>query len=254
MISFGLTYIKAYGNGLGSGCIIATGGAGTATVASGYCFIGGVNTVVSAGELDFSAISNVSGTKYIFARYAANQSSTATLDATSVDPRGSSEIAFLGTIPNDSGDAGVPDISGISAIQPIGRANNCSLNITYDQAIARGGTLIFGNDMKMYNGAIEGTLEHADFNPDALRHIYNGTYASAGVGSGTWTLSATQAPVNFMLETKQVTNGVTAVVQILKCYSPGLTFNMDRENYTMPTLNFQAIGNQEGTVLKILTS
>lgn len=254
MIQFGLSEIKAYTNGLGSGCAITTGNAGaTAVVASGYCYIGGITVTVSANDVDISALSPASGVKYIFGRIAAGQSSTATLDATSIDPRRYNG-AVLGLITQASGSCASLDTSGVSGIKVIGRAMNCSLNITYDQAIARGGTMIFGNDSKLYNGVIEGTLEHAEFTGQDWAYMYGGAFASGGAGCGTWTLSGSDEPFPFMIQTQQITNGVTSTVHILKCYSPGLTMSFDRENYTQPSMNFQAIGNQCGTVIKIDTT
>lgn len=255
MIQFGLSTIKAYTNGLGSGCVVTTGGIGaTAVVASGYCYIGGITVTVSAADVDVSALSPASGIKYLFGRIAAGQSSTATLDATSVDPRryDGAVIGLFNVDPaSTTGHLTALDTSGVSGIKNIGRAMNCSVNITYDQAIARGGTMIFGNDAKLYNGNIEGTLEHADFTGQDWSYMYGGAYTSAGVGSGAWTLSGSDNPFPFMVEAKQVTNGITSTVQILKCYSPALTMSFDRENYTQPSMNFIAIGNQCGTVMKI---
>ncbi len=255
MISFGLSTIKALTNGLGSGCVISTGNVGApAVVATGFCYIGGKTVTVSAIDVDISALSPASGTKFIFARLGAGQSSTATLDATSVDPR-RTDGAVLGLIDNNVG-GGAPhlegmDTSGVSGVKVIGRAMNCSVNITYDQAIARGGTLVFGNDMKNYNGAVEGTLEYADFTGQDWAYMYGGAFASGGVGCGTWTLTATNEPFPFAVETQTITNGITNTVTLLKCYSPGLTLSIDRENFMQPSINFQAVANGEGDVMTI---
>jgi len=255
LIQFGISTLQARTNGLGSGCAITTGNVGaTAVVASGYCYIGGMTATVSAADVDISALSPASGTKFIFGRIAAGQSSTATLDATSVDPRHYNG-AVLGLIDNNVA-GGAPhlealDTSGVSGIKVLGRAMNCTLNVTYDQAIARGGTMIFGNDAKLYNGAIEGTLEHVDFTGQDWAYLYGGAFASGGAGCGTWTLSGSNEPFPFAIRTQQLTNGLTATITIMKCYSPGLTLNMDRENFTQPSMNFQAVGNQCGTVIQI---
>ncbi len=252
-IEFGLSRLRALKNGLNTGCAITTGGIGaTAVVASGDCWIGGVQVVVSAIDVDVSAFSPASGTKYIFARLAAGQSSTATLDATSADPRPNG-WAVLGLIDNNFG-GGAPhlealDISGVTGFEAFGRAQNCTVNITYDNALARGGTLVFANDQKLFNGNIEGTLEYASISGQALAEIYGGEWASGGAGSGTWTLTATHEPIPFAIEAQQISNGVTGTIRILKCYSNSLTLNLDRENYLIPSLNFVGIANSEGDVL-----
>ena len=77
MIQFGLSQLRAYTNGLGSGCAISTGGAGsTATVASGSVWIGGKEVLVSGDhDVDLSAAGAPSGVAYyIFAKVAAGAS------------------------------------------------------------------------------------------------------------------------------------------------------------------------------------
>ncbi len=192
----------------------------------------------------------------IFAYLAAGQSSTATLGfLTANSPAylnpGSTDIAIIsdGAFGATTGIYIEASISGLTGARPFGRAMNATVNISYDQAMARGGTLIFPNDQKLYNGSVEGTLEHAEISAANLSKIYGGAWASGGAGSGTWTLTATNKPLPFMIEAQQVTDGVTSTVRILKCYSNQLTLNLDRENYLVPSLSFQAIGNQEGDVL-----
>lgn len=256
MIQFGISDLKGITNGIGSGCAITTGGAGsTAVVASGYVYIDGVNTVVSAVDVDISAASPTSGTKYLYAYYGAGQSSTATLEVTSANPisEGGGR-ALIGIFTQASGSITNLDISGLSAVQSFGRAMTCSLNVTYDQAVARGGTLIFPNAAELYNGNIEGTLEHAEIDIEAWRKIYGGNWTSGGVGCGTWTLTGTNQPQPFMIEAQQITKGITSTVQLLKCYSPGLTLNIDRENWTQPSLNFVAVANSGGVVMKVLST
>ncbi len=261
MIQFGLATLKAYTNGLGSGCAITMDGAGptgNAQVATGWCYLGGDVYNVTSENIDVSALSPASGIKFMFGVVTASTSATVALDVTSVNPS-RYDGSVLGIFDYDAG-AGAEKISGMttsglgSGTRTIGKAMNCSVNITYDQSIARGGTLIFGNDMKMYNGAIEGTLEYANFTGLDWAYMYGGAWASGGVGCGTWTLSATDEPFPFAIEVQQITNGVTNTVTLLKCYSPGLTLTMDRENFTQPTMNFQAVANQAGNVIKIDTT
>lgn len=251
-IQFGLTTLIGYTNGHDSGCAITTGGAGcTALVASGSVWIGGNLVKVSGGhDVDMSALSPASGVKYIFARLAAGQSSTATLDVTSADPR-LRGWAVIGKITQASGSCtDAPDTSGITGKVPFGRAQNCSINLSYDQALARGGTLNFANDIKLYNGNCEGTLEYATLTGQNISKILGATYASGGTSSGTMTLTATQSPLPFGLEAQVITNGVTSTITLQKCYSNQITMNMDRENYTMPSISFVALANNEGDVIK----
>jgi len=254
-IEFGLSRLRGYTNGWETGCAITTGGAdGTAIVATGAIWIGGSLCQVTAANLDLSALSPKDTTLFIFGRLAAGQSSTATLDATSADPRVNG-WAVIGNVVFTTG-GGVNsisslDTSGITGMLPFGRAMNCNVNLSYDQSIARGGTLIFGNDMKLYNGACEGTLEFASLSGFNLARILGASWASGGAVSGTLSLSATQTPLPFMVETQQITNNVTATVRILKCYSNQLAMNITREEFIIPTLSFQAIGNSEGNVITI---
>ena len=253
-IEFGISSIYGLINGVESGCVITTGGVdGTAVVASGFVFIGGQLVKVSGGhDLDLSAASPKDANLFIFAKLAAGQSSTATLDATSVDPRPNG-WAVIGIAPFLTGGAansiGVIDTSAVQATALFGRAQNCTVNLSYDQAIARGGSLVFGNDMKMYNGALEGSLENAEIVGQNYARIFGGAWASGGAGSGTMTLSATQTPIPFAIKTQSITNGVTSTITLLKCYSTQLGLKLDRENYTIPSLSFQAIANSEGDVI-----
>ena len=248
-VSFGLSRLRALNNGLESGCAITTGGAGsTAVVASGYVWINGKLCNVSGGhDIDMSALALSSGVKYIFARLATGESSTATLDATSADPVYNG--AVIGKITNASGSCTDLDVSGVTGHMPFGRAQNCSLTISYDQAVARGGTLVFGNDLKLYNGSIEGQLEYASLSGMNLARILGATWASGGAGSGTMSVSATMTPVPFAVEAQAITNGVTSTVTILKCYSNQITANLERENYTMPTVSFQAVAGPNGDIM-----
>ena len=260
-ISFGINRLRAYTNGIGSGVTVA-GGTGSATVESGSVWIGGKECIVSSSSMDIdSGASANTGNMCIYAYLPVGNSSTANVGFAT----GSSvvytnrhnpgtAIAILsvgefGTGSSSYATAASCSLSGLTGARSFGRAQNCNLTISYDQAMARGGTLIFANDAKLYNGSIEGTLEHANISGANLAKIFGATWASAGAGSGTLTLTATQQPLPFMIETQQITNGVTSTVRIMKCYSNQITLNMDRENYTIPSLSFQAIANQEGDVM-----
>ena len=249
MINFGLSRLRAYTNGVDSGCAISTGGANaTATIAAGFAWIGGTQIVVSAGNIDISAVSPAAGTKYLVYKIASGDTITGTQDITGTKPTGD-DVAIIATILNDASSATNIDLN--TGLQTFGRSRTCSINMTYDQAVARGGNLIFPNDVKMYNGAIEGTLEYAEIDPKAFAKIFGGTYASGGVGSGTLTISGTTTPKPFMVEAQQITNGVTATYTLLKCYSNSLSMTVSREDYTVPSMSFQAIANASGNTIQI---
>jgi len=269
VINFGVSTIKAYTNGLSTGCVV-TGGTGSANVATGDVWIGGRYCCVS-NTADFDALAMSSGADtntgimFIYAYLAAGESSTADVafatGSSSIVlnwPNVGTAIALIskGTFGSGSSTFGtVNETSGLTGLRPFGRAMNCSINVTYDQAVARGGSLVFGTDIKMYNGAIEGTLEYADIAISNIAGLIGAEWAlGAGAGCGTVTLSATNAPLPFMIETQQITDGITATWQLLNCRSNSLTFNIDRENYMQPSISFQAIGNQEGDVIKVLST
>lgn len=248
-ISFGLSRLRAFTDGIDSGVTVAAGASsGSATIASGYCWIGGKLCSVSGSSVDGAA--GLTGIVYIFAYLPAGNSSTANVSLTGVSPTGTN-VAILADASYGTGSNIFSDFSasGYTGMRAFGRAQNMTLNISYDTAQARGGTLIFANDLKLYNGACEGTLEYANISGANLASILGASWASGGAGSGTLTLSATQTPLNFMIETQQVTDGVTATIRVLNCKSTQLGLNIDRENYLIPTLNFMAVGNQEGDLL-----
>ena len=251
MIQFGAASIKAITNGIGSGVTAAAGAStGSASIYSGSVWLGGVECTVSGSGITLGA--GNTGTLYAFAFIPTGNSTTANVDVTSTAPTGT-DVAVISVFQFGTG-TNVPsnfDTSGLTGARPFGRAQNGSINITYDNALARGGTLIFANDQKLYNGAIEGTLEFASISGANLAKIYGGTWASGGAGSGTWSLSAAVSPLPFMIEFQQITNGVTATYRVLKCYSNSLTLALDRENYLIPSMNFVAIANQAGDIITV---
>lgn len=260
-IEFGLSRLRAIVDGISTGIAITGPSTGTAAVASGQVWIDGVYCQVSATSIliDSSADTNT-GTMYFYAHLPATESSTAQVTfATGSSPEvlnfpniGRNK-AVISKAVFGSSTAAPSDFqtSGLTGMKIFGRAQNCSLTMSYDQAQSRGGTYIFPTDAKLYNGSIEGTLEGAVLSAANIAGMYGADYAlDAGGGSGTMTLTATHQPVPFMVESQQITNGVTSTIQILRCYSNQITMNMDRENYLIPSLSFQAYGNLSGTVMK----
>lgn len=269
MIQFGLSSLKGYTNGISSGAALTmgAGSTGSAVIATGHAWIGGILCTNLSTGIDLGAAAGVNtGLMMVYAFMSAtNASGTASVSyATGSSsillnyPDIGTDIAVLGKFTYGTGGANgdCTDLStsGFTGLKTFGKAQNCSLNVTYDQVIARGGTLVFGNDMKHYNGNIEGTLEMVDFTGENIAHILGSTWASGGAGCGTMTLTATDQPVPFMIQTQQVTDGITSTVQLLKCYSNSITMNLDRENYLQPTLGFQAIANIQGSIMKILST
>jgi hypothetical protein len=260
-IEFGLNRLRAYTNGIGSG-VTVDGGTGSATVESGSVWIGGKECIVSSSSMDIATAADTNtGVMFIYAYLPATNSSTANVTFAT----GSSPIALgypnidtaiavisqgaFGTATSSYTTAANASTSGLTGMRAFGRSQNATINITYDNALARGGTLIFANDQKLFNGSIEGTLEYANISGANLAKIYGGSWASGGAGSGTMTLTATNEPIPFMIEARQVTNGVTATYRLLKCYSNSITLNLDRENYLIPSLNFVAIANHSGEIM-----
>jgi len=259
-ISFGISTLRAVVDGISTGIAITSDGSGSAVVASGQCWVDGIYCQVSATTIDIDDSAGVNtGTMYFYATLVAGESSTAQVTfATGSSSEvlnfpnigGNKAVISRGTFGSSTSAASDFEVSGLTGMKIFGRAQNCNLNISYDQAQARGGTLIFPTDAKLYNGSIEGTLEGAELSAANIASILGAKWTlDAGGGSGTMSLTASHAPVPFMVESKQVTNGVTGVIRILRCYSNQLTMNLDRENYLIPSLSFQAYGNLSGEVM-----
>jgi len=252
-IQFGLSRLRGYRNGYETGVACTTGAANTGiAVATGSVWLDGVNCALTAVTITIGA-GHTGSACWAIAVLPAGNSSTAAATAVSVDPTGTVHAILdrftFGTGANTL--LLLADKSGTTALQTFARAQNVTLNITYDQAVARGGTLIFANDAKFFNGNIEGTVEYADVDVQSWSRLMGGSYASGGASSGTWNLSATNKPFPFMIETQEVTDGVTATIRVLKCYSTQLGIKADTENYTIPSMNFVAVGNKLGDVLQI---
>lgn len=136
-------------------------------------------------------------------------------------------------------------VSGIA----IARLMNLNLNITYDSAQLRGGSLIFPTNQQLYNGSIEGTFEAGEINLTAIAS-WLGAGVSFANGSGTMTLTATQVlTTGAVIVVSAVTNGETGTWTINNCKFDSLGIVIDRENYTIPTTSFKAAAGVDGVVM-----
>lgn len=135
-------------------------------------------------------------------------------------------------------------VSGIA----IARLMNVTINVNYDSAVLRGGNLIFPTNQQLFNGSVEGTFEVGDINITAIGAMLGGdvTYAN---GSGTVLVTATQVLLTgAALVVSAVTDGVTSTFTINNCKFNTMGINMDRENYTIPSTNFVAVGDSNGDI------
>lgn len=254
-LNFGISRLRGYRNGIETGCACATGGAATGiAVATGMVWLDGIQCQLTAVTINLGTASGTG--KWVIATLPAGNTSTAAATATFVDPTGTLYALLdrfsYGTAANVvqllTGAGGK---SATTALMTFGRAQNVTVNITYDQALARGGTLVFSDDAKFFNGAIEGNCEYADVDVEMFSRLLGGSYASAGSASGTWAVSATNQPFPFMIESQIITDGVTGTFRLLKCYSTQLALKLDRENYLIPNLNFVAVANKVGNIATI---
>jgi len=136
-------------------------------------------------------------------------------------------------------------VSGVA----IARLHNITINVTYDNAVMRGDTRIFADHMALFNGAIEGSWEWGEMVMSGLSDLIGGTATVAG-NSGTLTLSATQVPSAVSIVFSGVTDGVTATITLNRVKINSLALKFDRENYLMPSANFQCIADgTNGTIM-----
>lgn len=131
----------------------------------------------------------------------------------------------------------------------IGRLNNISINITYDSAVLRGGRRIFPDAAALYNGNIEGTFENGNLDTSAIGDMLGADQAASAI-----TLTNIQAIATGLdLIFSGTTNGVTSTITLYNCYFPGLTMNIDRENWTMPSMNFIVAGETSASGGRVIT-
>lgn len=136
----------------------------------------------------------------------------------------------------------------VSGIQ-LARLMNVSVNITYDQAMLRGDNRIFADRQDLYNGAIEGSFEVGEINITAFAAMMGAGVAFAN-GSGTITLTATQVlQTGADIVVSAVTNGVTGTLTLKNCMFNSFGITIDRENYTIPAINFSSVGDSNGVIM-----
>lgn len=130
-------------------------------------------------------------------------------------------------------------ISATAGTLSVGKLQNVTLNITYENAQLRGGLEIFPTDTQFFDGKIEGSFEHADIQLTQIARVMfgSGTFAGAG-GSGTITVTATVTPKAFQMVFSGVTNGITGTWKIQKAFIPSLSLDFSRTEYTIPSMNF----------------
>jgi hypothetical protein len=255
-INFGLASLVGYRNAWETGCACTTSPANTGcAVATGMVWLDGIKCQLTATTITFGVTNSGTG-KWIIAVLPAGNTSTADATAVFADPTGL-VYALLDRFSYGTAAGKIEMLTGAggntakTALVTFGRAQNVTVNITYDQAQARGGNLVFGNDAKFFNGAIEGNAEFVEMNVENLSQLLGGSYASGGNTSGTWTVSATNKPLPFMLRAKVLTDGVTGEVTMLKCFSTQLALPIDRENYVVQNFNFVAVANAVGNILQV---
>jgi hypothetical protein len=131
---------------------------------------------------------------------------------------------------------------GVAALTVTGKAiariYNVAVNITYDTALLRGDNRVFPDKAALYNGNIDGSFENGEIVISAIADMFQGDAAASSV-----TVTSTQVlQTGIDLEVSCITNGDTGTLTLYNCFFPGLSFTIDRENYTMPTTNFVVAG------------
>lgn len=139
-------------------------------------------------------------------------------------------------------------VSGVA----IARLHNISVNISYDNALLRGGSRIFPDHCALYNGNIEGTFEAGDVELSSIAEMLGADKAATSVTVTSIHAIATGMDLIF----SGSTNAISCTVTLFNCMIPAMTLNFDRENYTMPSTNFIVAGETSasgGRVMKIET-
>ena len=259
-ITFGLGSLRVLENLTITGAAVTTGTAGTGlAVTSGLAIIDGVTATIS-GQSASVVIAGSTGTGLLLYAFIANgDTTTASLAVftaghpANVATNFPTAIAPLAKFSFGTGASVISDIvafSGGSATKVIGKVQNVSINVTYENSQMRGGGDIFPVDTQHFDGSIEGSFEFADQTATQLL-FFGGVYSSAGSASGTWTLSGSSKPNAVSLNFQNVTNGVTSTYIIRKSYLMQSTNDFARTEYMNPTWNFIGEANNQGDALII---
>lgn len=264
-IRFGVGTLSVLTNNLLTGGAVTTGatsgaGAHQLAISSGFAMIDGVTATVSANAAFTYTEAGATGTGLlIFAYIAAGSTTTATIGLlTASDPLNTASniptaIAPLARFSYGTGAAAVSTLvawSGGSATKVIGKVQNVSINVSYENAQMRGGGDVFPVDTKFFDGACEGSFEFSD--PTATQFLlFGGIYASAGASSGTWTLSGTSKPEKLSLVFTNVTDGITSTYSVMRASLTTKTNEFSRTEFMNPSYDFVAQANNAGDVLKI---
>lgn len=130
-----------------------------------------------------------------------------------------------------------------TAAHTVGKLQNVSFNISYENALMRGGSDVFACDFQAYDGSIEGSFEHGDITLSAIGNIIasTGDWTDNATTSGVLTMTGESKPTVFKLVFSGVTNGVTSTITLQRVYCPGLTLDFSRTDYMIPSMNFVAV-------------
>lgn len=228
-------------------------------VNSGLVMIDGVEVTVSAQSGSFFTEAGATGAGLlVYAYVAAGDTTTATIGVyTAAHPNNTATnintaIAPLYRFDYGTGSAGVGNFvlwSGGTATKAIGKVQNVSINVTYEQAQMRGGSDIFPIDTQHFDGVVEGSFEFSD--PTATHQLFLGGVYVSGGSSGTWSLSGTSRPERLAIQFQNVTDGITATYTIPRAYLSSQTNDFSRTEYLNPSFNFIAQSNYQGDILKI---
>lgn len=134
---------------------------------------------------------------------------------------------------------GVLEVSATAGLATLGRLQNVTLNVSYENSQLRGGTDVFPINTQFFNGAMAGTIQYANIELSSLGRLLAGSGSVGGAGgSGTATFTALSKPARFQLRLSGVTNGITSTVTIDRVYIPNLALDFNRTDYTIPNLDF----------------
>lgn len=136
---------------------------------------------------------------------------------------------------------GTLQISATAGVFNVGKLQNVSINVSYENAQLRGGRDVFPCNTQFFDGSVEGSFENGDIELSQIGLIIAGSGAFAGAaGSGTVTMTGESKPQRFKLRLSGVTNGITSTITIHRVYVPSLTLDFSRTEYMIPSMNFIA--------------